>query len=131
MKQVLQGIDGVVVWIDNIFITGKTENEHLENIEKVLERLLKHGIKAKSNKCSFLKPELKILGFEVSQEGMKTCKDKVDDMINAPRPENRTQLRAFLGLINYYGRFLKNLATEIKPLNDLLSTKVIFQWNDV
>ena len=129
VDQSIQGIDSTVAWVDNIIITGKTDDEHLRNIKSVLERLENRGFKVKPSKCKFMQPRIKVLGFEVSSDGIKTCDDKISAMISAPVPDNRTKLRSFLGLVNYYGRFLKNLSTTLHPLNELLSTKKGYKWD--
>jgi hypothetical protein len=80
-------------------------------------------------KCSFLQDSVVYRGHEISKEGLQKTKDKVEAVVNTPAPRNITQLRALLGLVNYHHKFLPNLATEIRPLNELLEDRK-WVWNE-
>ena len=108
MDQVLANITGVKCILDDMIITGKNDEEHLANLENVLQRLSDH-LKANLEKCEFFKESVSYCGHTVSADGLHKTKEKVEAMIEAPRPENTTQLRSFLGLVNYYHRFIENL----------------------
>ena len=82
----------------------------------------------KRKKCTFLHTSVKYLGHVIDQSGLHTSDDKVADIINAPQPTNVTELRSFLGLINYYGKFLRNLSTVLHPLNCLLHKNHTWKW---
>lgn len=120
MDTILQGIDGVACYIDDIIITGRTTEEHLERLEEVLRRLLRHGIHVKKSKCHFLQPSVIFLGYHVDAEGIHPTQEKLKAIVEAPAPKNVQELCSFLGLINYYGKFIQNAATILAPLNDLL-----------
>ena len=83
-------------------------------------RLSKHGLRANSSKCEFFKERIEFCGHEISKLGLHKSQQKVNAVINAPRPENVSQVRSFVGLINYYHNFLPNLSTLLQPLNQLL-----------
>lgn len=128
MDQVLEGIPQVQCILDDMIITGKTEQDHLNNLEQVLSRLHKHGLRANSSKCEFFQDKIEFCGHEISQDGLHKSQKKVDAVVNAPRPENVSQVRSFLGLINYYQHFLPNLSTLLQPLHKLLEKGSKWKW---
>ena len=105
MDTILQGMDNVMCFIDDILITGATEEEHLRNLEEVLSRLEKHGVRIKRSKCSFMQPSVEYLGHRVDKRGLHTTEEKLRAISEAPTPKNVQELRSFLGLQNYYARF--------------------------
>ena len=129
MDQILQGLDGVLCYLDDILVSGKTEGEHLENLEKVLQRLQEHGLRVKRAKCSFMKTSVRYLGHCIDADGIHATDEKIEAIVNAPTPRNVTELRSFLGLLNYYGRFVPNLSFLLHPLNKLLRHGVRWHWS--
>ena len=128
MDSILQGIRGVACYINDI-ITGKSDEEHLEHLEEVLQRLLRHGVHAKWAKCRFLQPSMNFLGCQVDAEGIHATADKLQAIVQAPAPKNVQELRSFLGLINYFGKFIPNAATILHPLNSLLRKDAKWKWS--
>ena len=128
METILQGIPGVVCYIDDILVTGKDEEDHLHNLDEVLSRLEKHGFQLKKSKCTFLAKSVEYLGHRIDKDGISELPNKVDAIVNAPHPTNVQELRSFLGLLNYYGKFIRNLATILHPLNQLLQTHQKWDW---
>ena len=106
MENILQGIDHTVVYIDDILITGQSEEEHLRVLNEVLQRLENAGMRLKRSKCIFLAESVEYLGYKISQEGLRPTKEKVRPITHAPKPHNVSELKAFLGLINYYHKFI-------------------------
>ena len=105
------------MYLDDIMITGATENEHLNNLAQVLERLESAEMWLKKQKCAFLLPSVSsYLGHVISAEGLHTEETKVRAIVEAPEPQNFGELRSFLGMVNYYGTFLPDLATTLLPL---------------
>jgi len=88
MDSILQGVEGVACYIDDIIITGRTQEEHLEHLEEVLRRLLKHGVHVKKAKCRFLQPSVNFLGHRIDAEGIHTTEDKLQAIVQAPAPRN-------------------------------------------
>lgn len=129
MDTILQGIDGAMCYIDDILVTGATEEEHLRRLEEVLRRLQAHGVRMKKSKCSFCVDSVEYLGHRVDAEGLRTTPEKMRAIDQAPPPKNVQQLRSFLGLLNYYRKFLPNLASIIQPMNDLLQKGRTWVWS--
>uniref|UniRef100_A0A1X7VJS8 Reverse transcriptase RNase H-like domain-containing protein n=1 Tax=Amphimedon queenslandica TaxID=400682 RepID=A0A1X7VJS8_AMPQE len=94
--------------------------EHLKNLEAVIRRLQKHGVTVKLSKCKFLCKSVKYLGDVIDKRGLHAAYEKVKALVDAPLPKNVKELRSFVGLINYYMQFIKNLARLLYPLNCLL-----------
>ena len=85
---------------------------HRRNLEEVLRRLEQHGLRVKKPKCEFLQPSVDYLGHCIDAQGLHTMSSKLEAIVQAPEPGNLQQLRSFLGLLNYYGRFIPNLASK-------------------
>ena len=128
MDNLLQGLKHVCVYIDNILIMGKTEDEHLRVLNEVLDQLERSGIQLWKDKCVFMAPEVVYLGHCINSEGLHPTSDKVQAITLAPRPSNIGELRAFIGLVNFYGKFMKNLSTLHAPLYKLLRKGVGWKW---
>jgi Reverse transcriptase (RNA-dependent DNA polymerase) len=91
----------VCVYLDDILIFSKTEEEHFQHLEQVLSLLEQHDLKAKRTKCEFFKPELKFLGHIISAGGMRPDPKKVAAVQDWPVPKSVYEVRSFLGLSNY------------------------------
>ena len=128
MGCILQGIEGVACYIDDIIITGRTTKEHLDRLEEVLKRLAQHGVKARKDKCRFLQDGVEFLGHIIDAKGIHTTPDKLQAIVDAPSPQNVTELRSFLGLLNYYSKFISQSATILHPLNALPCKTVKWRW---
>ena len=119
-RTLLHGIPNICVYLDNILVTGKTTKEHLDNLTEVLTRLETAGMRLKQQKCQFSMSEVEYLGHRINPDGLQPTLTKVKAITEAPAPTNVSELKAFLGLVNYYGKFLNNLATTVAPLYKLL-----------
>ena len=128
MEGLLRDIPPTVVYIDDILITGTTEEEHLQNIHKVLTRLGEEGVTLKKGKCQFLLDKVDYLGHSISEDGLQPTENKVRAIREAPAPQNVSQLHSFLGMVNYYGKFLKDRSSNLTPLYHLLQNKT--QWTN-
>ena len=128
MEGILQGIPHVAVYIDDILITGVSKEEHLATLDQVLTRLETAGLRLKLPKCAFLRPSVEYLGFRISADGIGPTQEKVCAIAEAPTPRNVPQLRSFLGLVNYYSKFLPCLSTTLAPLYLLLHKQHAWSW---
>ena len=106
------------------------DKEHLQNLSEVLRRLGKHGVRLKQDKCHFMQECVEYLGHRIDAKGLHTTDNKLKVIAEAPEPENVQELRAFLGLWNYYGRFIPNRATLTQPLNNLLCKGNQWRWTE-
>jgi hypothetical protein len=120
----------VVVYLDDILIYSRTPEEHLVHLRQVLEILRKHKFYAKMKKCTFFQTETLFLGHVVGQDGIKPDPAKVTSVHNWPVPRSVTHVRSFLGLTNYFRRFIQGYAKMARPLHDLTKKDVPFQWTD-
>jgi hypothetical protein len=124
--------DVVVVYIDDLLIFTKTDNqeEHDRIVLEVLRRLEEHDLFVKPEKCSFRVKEVEFLGMTISAEGIKMNDDKVKAILEWPTPKTVRGVRSFLGLANFYRRFIKDYAQVARPLNDLTKKDQAFEWKE-
>jgi len=120
IDQVIRGLDGVYAFIDDILIASKSNQEHFRHLKALFERLNDYGLTIKPSKCTFGVSNIEFLGFEISAAGLSPLPDRVDAIIKFPRPTTITQLRRFLGMYNFYRRFLRKAAHILTPLVQLL-----------
>ena len=103
MEGVLKDIPGVVVYLDDILITGRTNTDHLKSLQ---EKTITAGEGRIKKRCSFMGSSVDYLGYQIDMEGLHPLADKVNALKEAPQPRNVTELKSFLGLLTYYGKFL-------------------------
>ena len=101
MSVVLQGCKGVVYYIDDILVTGKSREEHEHNLRQVFTRLEQFGLRIQLSKCHFFQDSVTYLGHEITCEGVKPTRERVEGIRHAPRPQNKAELKSFLGLMTY------------------------------
>ena len=89
----------------------------MENLEEVLKRLEKYGLRVRRSKCKFFANSVEYLGHLIDKEGIHPLEKKVEAIISAKTPQNLEQLQSFLGMVNYYGKFIPKLSTMAAPLN--------------
>ena len=125
----MRDIPHVSVYIDDILVTGPTEAEHMQTLDKVLTQLNVAGFRLRQDKCAFMLKQVDYLGPSISAKGLKPSEGKVKAISQAPAPTNLTQLRSFLGMVNYYGKFLKGLSNILAPLYALLQKNAKWKWH--
>lgn len=130
MDQILQGIEKCVCKQDDILIGGNDWQENLKILADVLDRLHQYNLHLKLAKCEFLKPEVVYLGLRISAEGLQPVEEKISAVKRAPAPKNVSELRSFLGMVQYYHSFLPGLATTLAPLHRLLQKTIQWEWTD-
>ena len=120
MEQLLKDVPGTFLYLDDILVTGAGEVEHDECLRKVLSTLQSAGLKLSIKKCAIGVPSVTYLGYCIDSKGIHPTQDKVKAIADAPAPTNVTQLKSFLGLLNFYRRFLPKASSMLEPLNRLL-----------
>ncbi|VDI74336.1 Hypothetical predicted protein [Mytilus galloprovincialis] len=130
IDQILQGLTGVQCILDDMVITGKNDREHLVNLEKVMKRLEMYNLSVNKEKCKFFKDEIEFCGHKIDKHGLHKTEDKIKAILDTPEPQNVTQVRSILGLMNYYHKFLPNISSVVRPLHRLLEKDAKWDWNE-
>ena len=121
---------GVLVYIDDLILFTRTEEEHEELLEKVFKRLLQAGLSLKPEKCYYFQAEIEYLGHVVSERGLFPLKANIRKILEYDPPTTVKQLRGFLGLTSYYRKFIRDFAKVAQPLTEMTGSKVPFQWSE-
>ena len=100
----------------------------MKNLSCVLSKLDLAGARLNRAKCSFMVSQIEYLGHAIDKDGLHLTEEKIQAINDALRPTNVTELRAFLGVINYYGKFMPKLSTQLSPLYKILSKKSKWVW---
>ena len=128
IQQALTGCEGAANIADDIIVHGRDMEDHDRKLTKVLEYLQKRGLTLNREKCQFRMPQLTFMGKVLSERGVGPTETKVEAVLKAREPENATEVRSFLGLVNFNARFMPNLATIAEPLRKLTKKDVPFKW---
>ena len=122
MDQVLRGLEFCYVYIDDVLIASRTPQEHKVHLRLVLQRFVQYGILINPMKCLLGVNELQFLGHQVNKDGIAPLTSQVKVIQDFPQPPTLRKLREFLGLVNFYHRFIPRCASILAPLNALLKT---------
>ena len=117
-----------LIYLDDILVYSRTFMEHLDHLRQVFDRLRHANLKLKPSKCNFVCTKVNYLGHVVSPKGIAPDPDKISAVKDFPRPHNVKTVRSFLGLANYYRRFVKDFAKIAAPLKQLLRKDHKFAW---
>ena len=109
----------VVVFIDDVLIYSKSEEEHKERLKIVLQELREHQLYAKFSKCDFFKDKIQYLGHVVTKEGNLVDLEKIKAIKYWPVPKDVTDVQSFMGITNYYQRFIEGFLRIINPITSL------------
>jgi hypothetical protein len=107
-----------LAFLDDITVFGQTFEQHLGRLQLVFDWLKRASLKLKPSKCKLFQMTVKFLGHVVSKNGVSPDSQKAD-ILNLPTPRNITEVRAFVGLINYYRKFIESFAEIARPLHEL------------
>src|SRR6266542_3669003 len=120
--------DFVVVYLDDILVCSDTFEEYLTHLRKVFIKLREANLIIKLKKYKFGQRKIKFLGHTIGTDGLRTDSKNIEKIINCPVPTDVTGVRKFMGLCNYYKKFIKDLSKLSKPLRGLLKKDVKFLW---
>ena len=120
MDNVLAGLDYTFVYLDDVLVASASHEEHAVHLREVLSRLSKHGLVLNAEKCQLGVPELDYLGHHVAASGIKPIVDRVAAIKDFPLPSDVGHLQTYLGMVNFYRRFLPAAARVLRPLTDSL-----------
>jgi hypothetical protein len=120
--------DFFIVYLDDILIFSKTWDDHVKHVKQVLDVLKKEKLYLKMSKCEFGKTSLVYLGYIVGGGKLKIDPSKVEVIVNWPKPNSATEVRSFLGVVQYWRKFIANFSFIASPLHALTSVKQVFQW---
>ena len=133
MDEIFRDLHFVFVYVDDILIYSSSIEEHQEHLRAVFRRLHDYGLVVNKDKCLFGQEQLRFLGHRISSEGFSPLPEKVEAIVSFPKPSDLASLKRYLGMLNFYRRFLPHCAELLKPLNSLLAGKVkrtrLIQWS--
>ena len=115
-------------FIDDILVATDTEEGHDELVEEVLRRLEENDLFVKLEKCKWKVKEVEFLGIVIGPKGVEMQKEKIEEVLSWPAPRNIKEVQKFLGLANYYRRFIKNFARIAAPLHMLVRKEQKWKW---
>jgi len=135
MDEILKDLDFCFAYIDDILVFSRSPQEHDQHLRILFTQLQNYGILLNPSKCVFRVPEISFLGYKISSMGSQPLPERIADLQACPPPKTVSQLRRFLGMLNFYRRFLPHAATIQVPLHDALSGPEFngshpFTWND-
>ena len=123
MDTTLRGLDFVFVYLDDILVASKSKQEHLDHLRQVLERLQTAGLTINLAKCQFGKSAIDFLGHRVDKHGATPLPTKVEAIKNFEKPTTIKGIQEFVGMINFYHKFVPNVAALLRPLFQAVSGK--------
>ena len=122
-------LSGVAVFIDNIIVFGKDEQDHNENLRRVLQRCLEINLTLNSDKCKFSQKTITVLGHQLSADGVAPDPQKVAALREMSPPKDVSGARRFLGYVNFMTKFSADIAEVSKPIRNLIKAHVPFHWS--
>ena len=129
ISKVLKGLHKfAVMYLDDIIIFSKDEEEHLEHLRIIFQRLKEARLKLKRSKCDFMKTQIQYLGHLISSSGIQPLPEKLRSIENMPAPRSPKEVKQFLGLAGYYHKFIPRFSDLSRPLTRLTRKDVLFEW---
>ena len=110
----------VVVYQDDILVTGCSKLHHRDNLDHVLRIISDSGLRLRRDNCEFMVPSVTYLGHRIDAEGLHPTEERIRAIKDAPAPTNISELKAYSGTLQYYSRYIPNIATMLGPLYCLL-----------
>ena len=131
MECLLAGLspEQCMIYLDDIIVFSSSVEQHLQRLDRILSRIRAAGLKLQAKKCCFVQEQVRYLGHVISAEGIRPDESKVQAVATYPVPKDVKQLRQFLGLANYYRRFVRGYSELAAPLHILLRKEKKFLWS--
>ncbi|XP_058457701.1 uncharacterized protein K02A2.6-like [Malaya genurostris] len=126
----LAGLECTAGYLDDVLVGGADEADHWRNLQAVLRRIQEFGFTIKAEKCSFGQRRIKYLGHLIDEHGQRPDPAKIETICNMPAPKDVSEVRSFLGALNYYGKFVPSMRTLRYPLDELLKHGKKFDWSE-
>ncbi|XP_053698542.1 uncharacterized protein K02A2.6-like [Sabethes cyaneus] len=124
------GLEGVETYLDDVLVHGKDAKEHRVRLLKLLERIQEWGFTLRIENCSFFMPEIHYLGFIINHQGIRPDPVKTAAICSMPPPHDVSTLRSYLGAINFYAKFVRNMHDLRRPLDSLLKEDSKWNWDE-
>lgn len=128
MESIVAGLEGVVIYLDDVLVTGRNQTEHDIRLKALLSCVQHHGILLNEKKCVYNVSQIEFVGHVLSSSGIRPTESRIAAIERFREPRNISELRSFLGLVTYVGRFIPSLADKTEPLRKLLRTGEKFIW---
>lgn len=129
MDSILSGSKNTKCYLDDILVYGSTLQDCYKNVKNVFNKLEQFNVKVNKNKCKFFHTSVEFLGHLIDVNGIHPTQEKILAIKSAPLPRNLTELKSYLGLLNYYIKFIPMLSSKLKPLYDLCQSGIEFSKN--
>ncbi len=129
MDTLFRSFPFLFVYLDDLLIFSPSRQQHLLHLQQVFDVLAANGLRVNPAKCTFAVPEVDCLGHRVTPSGLHPLSSKVQPILSFPQPANLPSLQRFLGMLNFYRRFLPGIAHVLRPLTDACSRQQPFQWS--
>ena len=129
IESVFRGLEGVEVFFDDARISAPDVETHTVRLKNFFDRCREHGLKINKEKSKFFQDEIEFLGFKVNAQGLSKTDSKITAMQNAKTPTNVQEIQSFMGLVNFYSKFSKEIATLAYPLHNLTKKGVPWNWD--
>ena len=128
MENILGDLEGVICYFDDILIHSKSEQEHKILLDQLKSKLKRAGLELNNEKSEYFKDEIRFLGHIIGKDGIRPDPTKVKAISDLEKPTNVKELRRYLGMVNYLGRYIPHLSSICQPLNALLHNEAEWTW---
>nr|XP_057913595.1 uncharacterized protein LOC131107503 [Doryrhamphus excisus] len=128
LTQMMTGLEGTVCHADDILVFGSTREQHDQRLQRVLERLQQEGLTLNNDKCQFAVEKVMFLGHIVTAQGIEADPGKIKAIMEMPTPKDTADVKRFVGMVNYVGKFSPRVAELTQPLRELLKADTAWEW---
>lgn len=129
MKKIFEDFD-LIIYLDDIIVATENEEQMKKQLEKIFKRMSEFNLRINFEKSKFFLKNVKFLGHVISDEGIEPDQEKIQAMLETPAPTNVKELQAFIGLIEYYSKFIPRINEKLTPLFGLLKKNTKWKWDD-